>query len=95
MIKSDNLSAVKIAKAILNRSEKRSLGVILGLLLLGSLLETFSLGLVVPIIGILANGDFAGRFPDVYLFIGSPSRELLTIYALIFLVVIYICKTIF
>jgi len=95
MIKSDNLSAVKIAKAILNRSEKRSLGVILGLLLLGSLLETFSLGLVIPIIGILANGDFARRFPDVYLFIGSPSRELLTIYALIFLVVVYICKTIF
>jgi len=95
MIKSDNLSAVKIAKAILNRPEKRSLGIILGLLLLGSLLETFSLGLVIPIIGILANGDFARRFPDVYLFIGSPSRELLTIYALIFLVVVYICKTIF
>jgi len=95
MIKSGNLSAIKIAKAILNRSEKRSLGIILGLLLLGSLLETFSLGLVIPIIGILANGDFARRFPDVYLFIGSPSRELLTIYALIFLVFVYICKTIF
>jgi len=95
MIKSGNLSAIKIAKAILNRSEKRSLGIILGLLLLGSLLETFSLGLVIPIIGILANGDFARRFPDVYLFIGSPSRELLTIYALIFLVFVYVCKTIF
>lgn len=95
MIKSDNLSAVKIAKAVLNKSEKRSLGVILGLLLLGSILETFSLGLVIPIIGILANGDFARRFPDVYLFIGSPSRELLTIYALIFLIAVYIFKTIF
>ena len=95
MIRKDNLSAVSIAKAILNRSEKRSLGMILGLLLLGSLLETFSLGLVIPIIGILASGDFSRQFPDVYLFIGNPSRELLTIYALIFLIIVYICKTIF
>lgn len=95
MIKSENLSAVRIASAILNRSEKRSLGMILGLLLLGSVLETFSLGLVIPIIGILASGDFSRRFPDVYLFIGSPSRELLTIYALIFLITVYICKSIF
>lgn len=95
MNETKDISAIKISRAILSRSEKRSLGVILCLLLIGSALETFSLGLVIPIIGVLGSGDFSRRFPDVYVFLGSPSRELLATYALLFLVFIYVCKTAF
>ena len=95
MNETKNISAINISKAILSRSEKRSLGAILCLLLIGSVLETLSLGLVIPIIGVLSSGDFSRRFPEIYVFLGSPSRELLATYALLFLVFIYVCKTAF
>ncbi len=92
---SEKSVVLKIANKVLNRSEKKFLAKIICLLILGSVFETLSLGLVIPIIGLLANGDFEQRFEGFYVFLGRPSQELLATYALVLLILVFIAKSLF
>ena len=68
---------------------------ILFLMLVGSVLETFSFGLIVPLIGMLTQPNYLDRFPRVDEFLGNPSDELFAVLAMILMVLLYILKSIF
>ena len=68
---------------------------ILVLMLVGSVLETFSLGLVVPVVGLLVKPDYGKNFPLIDDFLGNPSEAQFAIIAMSLLVVIYLLKSVF
>ncbi|WP_341232272.1 ABC transporter ATP-binding protein [uncultured Methylophaga sp.] len=65
------------------------------LMIFGMLLEMIGVGLVVPIIAVVTNPDFieqyaiAGQFHDL---LGKPSHNILVVWAMILLVMIYVFK---
>ena len=50
---------------ILTKVERRRTVLILLLMLVGSVLETFSLGLVVPVVGLLVKPNYVQNFPAI------------------------------
>ncbi|MFM8001545.1 MAG: hypothetical protein ACKPAJ_03900, partial [Actinomycetota bacterium] len=60
---------------LLTGSERRKLVGIIALTFVGMALETLSLGIVVPIIGILTQDDYEQKYPFIVEIFGSLSRE--------------------
>ncbi len=70
----------------------------LGLMLLSMLFEILGIGLVVPVIGLLAQDDYASRYPILQPLLdmmGSPSHLEVVIYAMLGLIVVYLIKAIY
>ena len=91
----ERLSTLKVVWKILGRRERKLLFGILILMITGSILETFSLGLVVPVIALLTRPNYLENFPRVDNFLGNPTDTQLVVGAMIFLVVVYVAKTLF
>ena len=81
--------------AILTKVERRRMVFILLLMLVGSVLETFSLGLVVPAVGLLVKPNYVQNFPAIDNFLGHPSEVQFAVIAMASLVVIYLLKSAF
>jgi len=81
--------------AILTKVERRRMVLILLLMLVGSVLETFSLGLVVPAVGLLVKPNYVQNFPAIDNFLGHPSEVQFAVIAMASLVVIYLLKSAF
>ena len=64
-------------------------------MLVGSVLETFSLGLVVPAVGLLIKPNYVQNFPAIDNFLGHPSEVQFAVIAMTSLVVIYLLKSVF
>lgn len=64
-------------------------------MLLGTVLETFSLGLVVPAVGLLTQPNYLQKFPKVDKFFGYPTETQFVFGSMLFLVVVYAAKTAF
>jgi len=80
---------------ILSRQERRGLGWIFVLMLVGSVLETLSLGLVVPVVGLLTRPNYIQNFPRVNELLGYPTEHQFVIGMMFALVVVYIAKSFF
>ena len=80
---------------LLKNSERRGLGIIFVMMLIGTVLEMFSLGLVVPIVGLLVNPDYIQRFPIVRSIFGDLTTTQYVLVAMGLLVGVYILKTFF
>ena len=65
------------------------------LMVVGSVLETFSLGLVVPAVGMLVKPDYVQNFPFIDNLLGQPSERKFALIAMAVLVVIYVLKSVF
>ena len=91
----ETLRADQMIWRMLKKSERRGLGMILVLMLVGAVLEMFSLGLVVPIVGLLVNPDYIDRVPFVRSLFGELTTTQYVLGAMGLLVVVYILKTIF
>jgi ABC-type multidrug transport system fused ATPase/permease subunit len=81
--------------AILTKVERRRMFFILLLMLIGSVLETLSLGLVVPAVGLLVKPNYVQNFPAIDNFLGNPSEVKFAVIAMTSLVVIYLLKSAF
>ena len=81
--------------SILTKAERRRMFFILLLMLVGSILETFSLGLVVPVVGLLVKPNYVQNFPAIDNFLGHPSEVQFAVIAMALLVVIYLLKSTF
>ena len=81
--------------AILTKVERRRMVFILLLMLVGSVLETFSLGLVVPAVALLVKPNYVQNFPAIDNFLGHPSEIQFAVIAMTSLVVIYLLKSVF
>jgi ABC-type multidrug transport system fused ATPase/permease subunit len=58
-------------------------------------IETLSLGLILPLIGLLTNSDYQGKYPKVFDFFGNPSDKTLLVAGSLVLVAIYAVKNTF
>ena len=65
------------------------------MVLVGMFLETISLGIVVPIIGILTQDNYQEKYPWIVDLFGSLSREELISAVMVAMVVIYIVRSSF
>jgi ABC-type multidrug transport system fused ATPase/permease subunit len=91
----ENLSTKQVVWGILNTRERSQLLGILFLMLVGSVLETFSFGLIVPLIGMLTKPNYLEKFPAINNFLGDPSDEKFAVIAMGSMVLLYVFKSIF
>lgn len=78
--------------------ERRSALILLGLMLIGMVLEMLGIGLVVPAIALLTQPDFARNYPaflPLLNALGNPSQQSLVIGGMLGLVGIYVVKASF
>ena len=64
-------------------------------MIVGSVLETLSLGLVVPVVGLLTRPNYIQNFPRVNELLGYPTEHQFVIGMMFALVVVYIAKSFF
>ena len=76
-------------------TERRRLVFIWVLILLGMFLETFSLGLIIPFIGLLSQENYRDSIPAVFEFFGNPSQRDMLLYAMVAIAIVYVLKSIF
>jgi ABC-type multidrug transport system fused ATPase/permease subunit len=88
-------STPRIVWKTLVPTERRRLVYIWVLILLGMFLETFSLGLIIPFIGLLSQENYRESIPAVFEFFGNPSQRDMLLYAMVAIAVVYVLKSIF
>ena len=80
---------------LLKSSERRKLVGIVFLILVGLVLETLSLGIVMPVVAILTQDDYQTRYKWLTDTLGSPSREDLIVIVMLLMVGIYVVRSLF
>ena len=95
MSQRERQSTVKLVWEILHKDERRKLVGIFLLMLLASVLETISLGLIVPAMGVLTNPNYLDKFPIIDNFFGNPSPTEVVVLTMGILVILYISKSAF
>ena len=88
-------SIARIVWVNLTPAERRKLVLIWVLILVGMVLETFSLGMVLPLIAVLTNSDGQARFQWLIDALGGPSQERLVLYVVTALFAVFFVKNIF
>lgn len=90
------LDALNKILYLLTPTEKRKAWFLLLLMCVGMLLETISIGLVVPLIGLMLQSDVAIQYPMVaqtLIYFNNPSQSQMIIAAMVFLVFVYLIKS--
>ena len=84
--------------SLLTSAERRSAVVLLGMMLVGMVLETLGVGLVIPALALLTQHDFARNYPmlqPVLQALGNPSQQSLVMGGMLVLVGVYLVKMLF
>jgi len=84
--------------SVLNASEHLNTIALFGLMFISMILETLSVGAVIPAMGVLLQRDIVHGYPAIapwLRILGNPSRELLITFGMLLLVGIYLVKTVF
>jgi ATP-binding cassette, subfamily B, bacterial PglK len=92
------IAAARKLWSMLTSAERRGALGLLGLMLVGMVLETLGVGLVIPALALMTQRDLAIRYPALQVAldgIGNPPRETLVIYGMAALVAIYVIKAAF
>ncbi len=93
-----NLSTAQKIWSLLAPAERRNAVVLLGLMLIGMVLETLSIGLVIPALALLTQQDLVHNYPafqPVLQTLGNPSQQTLIIGGMLVLVGVYLIKGLF
>jgi len=83
---------------ILSPAERRQAYGLLGLMIIGMIVETLGIGLVVPAIAIFMKDDIGASYPvlrPLLVALGSPGKQQLVIGGMVTLVLIYFFKTVY
>jgi ABC-type multidrug transport system fused ATPase/permease subunit len=83
---------------LMTPSERRGALGLLGLMIVGMLLETLGIGLVVPALALLTEPEYSRRFPalqGMLAYFGNPSRSQLILGAMVALAVVFLVKNSF
>ncbi|WP_076590886.1 ABC transporter ATP-binding protein [Herminiimonas arsenitoxidans] len=84
--------------ALLTLAERRRAWVLLTLMMVGMLLETLGIGLIIPAITLMMQGDLVVKYPvisSILSFLGSPSQTQLIAIAMFGLVGVFLVKNLF
>ena len=95
---STNLSTTQKIWSLLTPAERRSAVVLLGLMVIGMVLETLGVGLVIPALALLTQSDLAHNYPALQpalQALGNPNQQSLVIGGMLVLVGVYLIKTLF
>jgi len=93
-----DISTFRKIRDILTPAERDNALILLGFMLTGMMLETLSVGLVIPAITVLIQDDLATRFPFAVPLLdalGNPSPKKLIVAGMLTLVGVYAVKAIF
>jgi ABC-type multidrug transport system fused ATPase/permease subunit len=85
-------------RALLTPSERRSAVILLGLMVVGMMLETLGLGLIIPTTAVLMERDLAASYPRLRPLLealGNPSQARLVMGGMLALVGLYLIKALF
>ena len=80
---------------VLTITERRKLSWIWLLILIGMVIETLSLGLVLPLVGLLTTGDYLSKYPKFFEWLGEPSDQQVLVFGAFVLVVVFGLKNLF
>ncbi len=83
---------------VFEAKQKKTFISLLALMLIATVLETFGIGLIIPIIMAIFESDFFLKYEflkKIYFFLGQPSQEQIIIYTCSLLIVFYFLKNIF
>ena len=89
------IETVKIVWKLFTNSDRIAFTRIVVMVIVGMFLETISLGIVVPIIGILTQDDYQQKYPFIVDIFGNLSREELISAVMVAMVLIYIVRSLF
>ncbi|MFZ9059178.1 MAG: ABC transporter ATP-binding protein [Ilumatobacteraceae bacterium] len=89
------IETVKIVWRLFTSSDRIAFIRIVFMVIIGMFLETVSLGIVVPIIGILTQDNYQEKYPWIVDLFGSLSREELISAVMVAMVFIYIVRSLF
>ncbi|MFM9002516.1 MAG: ABC transporter ATP-binding protein [Acidimicrobiaceae bacterium] len=89
------IETVKIVWRLFTNSDRVAFIRIVVMVIIGMFLETVSLGIVVPIIGILTQDNYQEKYPWIVDLFGSLSREELISAVMVAMVFIYIVRSLF
>jgi ABC-type multidrug transport system fused ATPase/permease subunit len=83
---------------MLTPAQRRAGFLLLGLMLVGMVLETLGISLVIPILALMTNADLAKDYPMIAPWmnrLGNPSHEKLVVFAMLALVGVALLKVLF
>ena len=83
---------------LLTSAERHSAIILLGLIFIGTVMETLGVGLVIPAIVLLTQRDFASHYPAFQPALhvqGNPGQQILIVGGMLMLVGVYLVKAIF
>jgi ATP-binding cassette, subfamily B, bacterial PglK len=83
---------------LLTRAERRRALVVLGLMLIGMVLETLGIGLVIPAVALLTKSDIGGTYPQLRPLLaklGNPTQEHLIVGGMLTLFGVFVFKALF
>ena len=89
------LSITKMVWRALAAIERRKLFFVWFLALVGMILELFSLGLIIPLMGLLTQDDYVEKYPDLFRMMGEPSQQKILVVGVLFILFVYLVKAIF
>lgn len=92
------MAIIRKIYSLLTQSERRTAFVLIGLMTFGAALETLGVGLVVPALTILMQGDLSAGNPAlqrVLALFGNPTRTQLVVGGMLAFVTIYVAKAVF
>src|SRR3954453_13938423 len=84
--------------ALLTPAQRRTAAALLGLMVVGTVLETLGVGLVVPAVALITQGDLGRKYPQlqpVLQALGNPDQKTLVIGGMLALVTVYLVKALF
>ena len=93
--KVSTVETVKIVWKLFTNSDRVAFIRIVVMVIVGMFLETISLGIVVPIIGILTQDDYQQKYPFIVDIFGNFSREELISAVMVAMVLIYVVRSLF
>lgn len=98
MSESNPLSTVSRIVDLLEPDLRRSAWVLVGLMVIGMVLETLGVGLMIPAIALLTKSDLAASYPalgPLLNFLNNPSQQQLLVGGMSILAIAYLIKTLF
>ena len=93
--KVSTVETIKIVWKLFTNSDRIAFIRIVVMVIVGMFLETISLGIVVPIIGILTQDDYQQKYPFIVDIFGNLSREELISAVMVAMVLIYVVRSLF
>lgn len=93
-----NVSAAAKLRGLLTATQKRAAAWLVGLMLIGTVLETLGVGLVIPVLALMTRGDVVARYPALAPWLdrlGNPSHDRLVIVGMLLLVGVSTVRALF